>query len=135
MKRNHLLIGLLAVGVAYAIAHAAAGTISTWTGKGSRRNTVEIELVSPTVGTAANLVPGANNTNSLGTLALQWKDVFVAGSLTIPQNAAPRTNVTPTSIGQLILNTTPAPSQLCYSTGTIPSSWVQVADGITACSN
>lgn len=29
MKRNHLLIGLLAVGVAYAIAHAAAGTIST----------------------------------------------------------------------------------------------------------
>ncbi|RTL20764.1 MAG: hypothetical protein EKK55_17415 [Rhodocyclaceae bacterium] len=129
------LFGLFSGILVASVVYAASGTIQTWTGKGSRRGTVEMELVSPSVGSAANLVPGTNNANSLGTLTLQWKDVFVAGSLTIPQNAAPRTNVTPTSVGQLILNTTPTPDQLCFSTGTAVSTWVQVADGSSACSN
>lgn len=48
-------------------------------------------------------------------------------------NAAPRTNLTPSAAGTLVWNS--ADGQLCVSTGTVATSWVQVADGTTACSH
>lgn len=76
MKNKHkaLLAGGLLVGLC-AIIFAASGTIHTWTGKGSRRNTVEFEIREPTVGTAADFIPGTDNANSLGTSSAAWDDI------------------------------------------------------------
>lgn len=53
--------------------------------------------------------------------------------LTLLSDAAPRTNLTPPAVGTLVWNS--ADGQLCVSTGTAVNSWVQVADGTTACSH
>lgn len=67
-------------------------------------------------------------------LTIAGGEVTIGTSLfTLPSNAAPKTNVTPTAVGQLIYNSTA--NQLCVSTGTALNTWVQVADGTTACSN
>lgn len=67
--------------------YAASGTIVTWTGKGSRRGTVEFTIESPSMGSAANFLPGTTGTNALGTSALRFSDVqtvnaTVSGTLT-----------------------------------------------------
>lgn len=49
--------------------------IWTMTGNGARRNTVEYQIQTTTVGSAADLVPGTDNTNSLGTSSLAWDDI------------------------------------------------------------
>ncbi len=59
--------------------------------------------------------------------------VTATGGLALPSNAAPRTNVTPTAAGQLIWNS--ADKQVCVSTAATVTSWVQAADGTTACSH
>ena len=61
--------------------------------------------------------------------------ITVNALLTIPSNAAPRSNVTPTAIGQLIVNTGSSPDQVCISTGTLISQWARIADFAVACSN
>jgi hypothetical protein len=53
--------------------------------------------------------------------------------LQLLSNAAPRTNLTPQVAGTLVWNS--ADAQLCVSTGTTVTSWVQVSDGSTACSH
>jgi hypothetical protein len=65
-----LLVGLVAVS-----GFAASGTIHTWTGMGSRRNTVEMTLESSSLGTAAALRPGTDNANALGTSTYRWSDL------------------------------------------------------------
>jgi len=69
------------------------GDIETWTGMGARRNTEEFKVNEPTVGTAADFIPGTDNTNSLGTSALRFDDVqtydlTVADDLTVTDDAA-----------------------------------------------
>ena len=44
-------------------------------GTGARRNTIEIEFVEPSAGSALNMVPGTDNTNALGTSSLRYSDV------------------------------------------------------------
>jgi hypothetical protein len=56
-----------------------------------------------------------------------------SAGLGLLSDAAPRTNLTPLSAGTLVWNS--ADNQLCISTGTTVSTWVQVADGTTACSH
>jgi hypothetical protein len=56
-----------------------------------------------------------------------------SSGLSLLTNAAPRTNLTPLAAGTLVWNS--ADGQLCVSTGTVATSWVQVADGTTACSH
>lgn len=53
----------------------------------------------------------------------------------LPQDAAPRTNVTPTVLGQLIINTGATPDEVCSSSGTAKSTWVLIGDWSTPCSN
>jgi hypothetical protein len=67
-----LLVGL--VGLSASV-YSASGTIVTWTGMGSRRNTVEVTLESPSLGSAANLLPGTDNTNALGSSTKRWSDM------------------------------------------------------------
>lgn len=136
---------------------AASGTIWTLTGKGSRRNTVEITLESPTMGSAANLNPGTNNANALGTSSLRWSDVqttdltaaddvtvtddltvtdalTVSGTSTLQRvtygvqlSTAPRTSTT------LVFNSTgtlvynTTNKYLCISTGSAQTSFVIVS--------
>jgi hypothetical protein len=76
MKRKIPLLPAVAVlFFVTSIALAAVGTIQTWTGKGSRRSTVEFTIESPTVGTAAKFLPGTANANSLGSTTSYFKDV------------------------------------------------------------
>jgi hypothetical protein len=75
MKKFKGYLLALAIFAIPSIYFAADGTIHFWTGKGPRHNTLEMELREPTVGTAADLLPGADNTNSLGTSSLAWDDV------------------------------------------------------------
>ena len=56
-----------------------------------------------------------------------------SAGLGLLSNAAPRTNLTPPAAGYLVWNS--ADAQLCVSTGTTATTWVQVADGTTACSH
>lgn len=60
------------------LSHAASGTIWTLTGMGARRNTVEITLEEPTVGTPAALNPGVTAVVDLGTESLDYRNVFVS---------------------------------------------------------
>jgi hypothetical protein len=53
LKNQTARAGFVVALVAVSLAYAATGTIWTLTGKGSRRNTVEFSIESPTVGTAA----------------------------------------------------------------------------------
>lgn len=52
---------------------------------------------------------------------------------TFAANAAPRTTLTPTSVGQVVYNSTAR--ELCLSSGTVINSWVQVSSPTAACQN
>lgn len=134
MKRNHWLFGIISLLVVVAIGYAATGDIVTWRGIGSRRNTVEFKISSASVGSAADIVPGANNANSIGIVTTnELKNGFFATNLGIPSNAAPRTNVTPVRAGLVIYNSTGL--EVCLSTGTALNTWVKIAAPTTACAN
>lgn len=67
------------VGVVLAVATLAwAGTvyIHTWTGSGSRRNTVEFAIAASAPGSAAAFLPGTTNTNALGSSSLRFSNVY-----------------------------------------------------------
>lgn len=51
----------------------------------------------------------------------------------VSTNTAPRTNITPTHIGQLILDV--AANDLCVATGTTVTSWAQVKSTGTPCAH
>lgn len=57
-----------------AIAKPEAGFLTGWYGAGSRNNTYQFKLTSGSSVGAANLVPGTDNTNSIGTASLRVKD-------------------------------------------------------------
>lgn len=92
MKSVTMWLGGLAV-VAIVSTIVYAGDIETWTGQGSRRNTVEFKINASSPGTAANLLPGTANTNSIGSSALPLKDVYttdlsIADDLTVTGDLA-----------------------------------------------
>lgn len=59
----------------------------------------------------------------------------ISGAFRLRLDAAPRTNITPGAIGELIVNTGATPDELCFSTGTTVSTWVQVSTPTLACQN
>lgn len=59
--------------------------------------------------------------------------VTLSGYLSLMVDPAPRTNITPGRAGSLIWNSSDL--ELCVSTGTAASTWVQAADGTSACSS
>lgn len=92
------LLALLAISLAGSL-YAADGTIHTWTGKGSRRNTTEMELRSPSLGTAADLIPGTDGAGRVGIAANSWAsgdfdditvndDLAVTDDLTVTDDVA-----------------------------------------------
>ena len=99
--------------------------------------------ISTFTATAVDLDDGVTFTNAgvttlNGTINLGngTADVITVNALfTLPSDAAPRTNVTPTVVGQLILNTGATPDEVCFSTGTTASTWVQIRTANTACAN
>lgn len=134
MKRNYFLSGIAVLLVGVVIGYAATGDIVTWRGIGSRRNTVEFKISSASIGSAADIVPGTNNANSIGIVTVaELKNGFFATNLGIPSNAAPRTNVTPARAGLVIYNSTGL--EVCLSTGTATNTWVKIAAPTTACAN
>lgn len=58
-------------------------------------------------------------------------NMLLTGYFSPQRNAAPRTNVTPAFIGQLIFNTTQ--NEYCISTGTAVSQWANIGSTTTAC--
>ena len=64
----------LAVFMAGSLVYGAQKLL-TVTGNGARRNTVEFEFQTSSEGSAADFVPGTDNTNSLGTSSLAWDDI------------------------------------------------------------
>lgn len=78
---------------------AADGTIHTWTGKGSRHNTTEMEIRSPSLGTAADFIPGTDGSGNLGTASNSWAnvntdDLTVNDDLTVTDALTVNGNVT-----------------------------------------
>jgi hypothetical protein len=130
MKYLIAVLGLLCGFSALAVAESSYRNAIK--GTGARNGTVEFNFVEPSEGSAMNLVPGGDNTNSLGTSALRFKTAYVA-QYVIGSNSAPRTNVTPVAAGVLIYNS--AGAELCMSTGTLVSTWVKVSSPTAACSN
>ena len=134
MNRKNLWFVGVALIVGVAIGYAATGDIVTWTGKGSRRGTVEFKISSASMNAAADIVPGTNNANSLGIVTTaELKNGFFASGIGIPSNAAPKTNVTPARAGMLIFNS--AGGEVCVSTGTALNTWVKQSSPGTACAN
>ncbi len=66
---------------------------------------------------------------------VSFTTMTVTGLFGLRTDAAPRTNITPTAIGQMIVNTGASPDQVCISSGTTASTWVKIADFSTACDN
>lgn len=87
MKKLSLFVaGLLGV-----VALAWAGYpyyAQTWNGTGTRRNTVEFSIQTPSAGAAAIFAPGTTDTNALGSTSLRFSNVFttllnVSGATTL----------------------------------------------------
>ena len=122
---------------------------NTIMGTAARRNTVEWDFVEPSAGSAMNLVPGTDNTNSIGTSSLRIKDFrAVTATFTGPITAnagvslftstAPRTAVGVAALysaytlpaGTVFYNSTSG--VLCVSSSTAQSS-ITVSTGTGAC--
>lgn len=102
------------------IVQAASGTIVTWTGIGSRRNTVEVKIESPSVGAAANVLPGTANANDLGNSTYYWNEVYAQN---VAFGVAVTTTSSPARAGLIGVN---ASNTLYISTGTGAGAWVVV---------
>ena len=59
--------------------------------------------------------------------------ITLTGLPALPSDSAPRTNITPTVAGQLIYNS--ADKEVCFSTGTAATTWVQIRSASTACTH
>lgn len=85
---------------------------------------------------AALDVGGSFRIDGSATLGDAITDIITfTGLLQLPSNAAPKTNVTPTAVGQVILNTGSTPDEVCFSTGTTASTWVLLSTPTVSCSN
>lgn len=120
MKKKYFGIGMFVGIIATMALFAADGTIQTWTGKGSRRNTVEMELRSASIGSAAALLPGTTETNDIGSTSLYWNEVYTEG---IAFGTAVSTTSSPSQAGLLRRNSS---NELYISTGTGAGAWVKV---------
>ena len=143
-----LLAGLLAV-AAYVYAAAYPYYHSRWLGMGSKQNTEQFSIQTPSSGASAILVPGVTNTNALGTTALRFSNVFStllnsAGPITggagfaVIVSTAPRTANAVAAL--YTAYTIPAGTQFfdstsnvtCISSGTVQTS-ITVSTGTGAC--
>lgn len=70
-RLSALVLALIAV-----TAWAGSVYIHTWTGSGSRRNTVEFSIAASAPGSAASFLPGTTNTNALGSSSLRFSNVY-----------------------------------------------------------
>lgn len=93
-------------------------------------STLTVFYISVSTITASSSTFTSSNITTLTSNSGTFNSILV-----IPSNAAPRTNVTPTSIGQLIRNTGTDPDEICFSTGTTLPTWVLIRSANTACSN
>jgi hypothetical protein len=114
-------LGLGVVGnlLAPAIVHAAQeiGLITGWFGKGSRNNTYQFKITSGNSIGAANLVPGTDNTNALGTSSLRFSNVYgVLGNFSGPITSSAGASVVTSSAPR-----TAAAVAALYSAYTIPA--------------
>lgn len=92
------------------------------------------------VGNCASLtlIDGGQSDMCVGDDAEILDDLYVIGQAQfgLPQDAAPRTNVTATTIFQQIVNTGATPNQVCIATGTTATTqWVLLSNFSTPCSN
>jgi len=156
-----VLFGVLSSILLAAILYAAAsdGTIALWDGSGARQNVTEFEILAPTVGAAADLVPGTDNTNSLGTSSLRWDDIqtyditvaddmiisgditssgFVSaatvtatGLLNIPVVDDPNTNLTSVVTGYMVIES--GTWGVCIATGSAQGAFALVSSTSTVC--
>jgi hypothetical protein len=139
MKRNHLLAAFAALLLGVVVVWAASGDIEIWTGMGSRRNTVEFKIATPTIGSPSVFVPGTNNANALGTTALRFSNIYttllnVSGLITASTGLATPTLVlsnvlditvsTPSAVGQM--GVTSAGVLYVATSAVTTSSWVKV---------
>lgn len=146
--KKWLFTGFIALACAV-IVYAATGTIVTWTGMGSRRNTVEFTIESASIGSAAAFLPGTDNTNALGSASKRFSNIYAAAatidspitataSLTVVRSTAPRTAVGVAALyaaytipaGTLFIDSTN--NVLCMSSGTAQTS-ITVSTGTGAC--
>lgn len=79
---------------------AATHDIATWTGSGSRTNTVEFTIQSASPGAVASLLPGTANANSIGNTTYYVKDVISAKHGFAVSSST--TGVTPDYVGQMV---------------------------------
>ncbi len=120
-----------AAGITTSTITASSGTITSLAGTG-----VTVTTVTASSATFTNMA--VSGTGTMGTIVITSESVtglFAISVLQIPYNAAPRTNVTPTMIGQIILNTGANPDEICYSTANIAQSWVRISTPSMACAN
>ncbi len=166
MKRFKVL-GLLAGLLGVAALAIGAGTQypyfhARWFGMGSKNNTEQFSINTPSAGASAVLTPGVTNTNALGSSSLRFSNVFTTllnasgaitagssltaagtvvgnGGFTVFNSTAPRTATDVASI-----YTTYSPSTgtwfynstdkgMCYSTGTTQVTIAAATAPATAC--
>lgn len=119
--KRYLITSVIGMAVVSAVL-AATGTIQTWTGKGSRRSTVEMELVSPSLGSPADLLPGTANVHDLGNTTRYWNDAY-AGSFIV--KATVSTQTTPVEIG-IIARSSINTQELYISTAVAAQGWQKI---------
>jgi len=110
-------------------------------GTGARRDTIEFEWVEPSVGSAMNLIPGTDNTNSIGTSSLRIKDfqgvtatfggaVTNSGAVTIAGNTTLGDALADTVTVNAGTMTVSAASGLRISTATVGGTVLIYIDGL-----
>lgn len=137
IKKWRGLMLLLGVAVTVGVLYSADGDIHTWTGKGSRRSNVEFKITSGSSLGVANLVPGATNTNALGTSSLRFSNIYsvlgdFSGAFTATGDVSMSGTVTAT--GPLV-HTPSSVQSVNYGTSTIVPSSRFVVIGSTSSMN
>jgi hypothetical protein len=105
-------------------------TISTLT-----LNQITVSTMTVSSFTATGISVSTVTVSSFTASAFSASSVTVNTFFLPPTNAAPRSNVPTTAVGQIIDNTGATPDELCFSTGTSGFSWVRVSTPSLACQN
>lgn len=87
------------------------------------------------LGSTSSISIATATINGLTVSSMTLTNVRVVTRIVIPSYATPRTNTTPAFVGEVILQTTSDPDQVCYSTGTTVTSWALMGAATTPCSN
>jgi len=122
-SRIVLYATLLTVGL---LAYARAVSVNTTLSGGVSSS----DVITYSSGTVTTL-----NVSSMAATNVTVSTININTTIRLPQNAAPQTNIIPTAIGQLIINTGATPDELCFSTGTAIQAWVRVRTPSATCSN